>query len=317
MAINILSLAPVYMNTGPMKNFLQPGPTVGLILIPKGKTFTSAETDSFASTLTALINNNTDSLRAFPIQNLVGVEDKSTNATVNTTGYGNMQYVKPGQFAFNYEWDLGGLNFQNVLQNYNNAQDSFDVLLLDSTNNVVIGTKYGTYGFKGLTLSQLWCELPKWNDGSNPTRYYLGLALADSSQLTSRLAYIKLDTATYPVTDFVGLKNLEFSTYQTITSGVAKMKLTTDFGATDLYSLYAAALTTLTASWSFADLAGNSITCSVSNEAATRTQVLTFSGTNYTNLASGGTIVCNTPTISAMAATIPGFANASFNLVKP
>jgi len=320
--VNDISLAPDYVNTGEIQDFLEPGFTHRIILIPKGKKFTQAEMQTPYATLLALISNNTNSLRAYPIGNFIGLDDKSTEATIVTSATGRSTWVKDGQYHHVYEYDKGGANYDNFLANFQNAQDYFDLLILDKDNNAMIGTRpvlnTSNYVLQGFSLDLIYNPLMKWNNGADPTRHYIGFAFSDTDEFKKRLVY-KVIPDSQPVLSLVGLKNLEFAyqpPYQALTSSVAKLRVTTGGGATDLYDLYGAALVALTANWSFRDASNNSLTCTVSLDAATKTLVFTFSGAGYTGLASGAVIQCYTPTISQMAATIPGFANGYFELTK-
>lgn len=321
-AINDISNTPTYMNTGLVKDFLKPGFIHEIVLIQKDKQFTRTEMESAYSTFTSLINNNTDSLRAYPIGNFVAMDNKSSEAVITTSGIGTSTFVRDGKYHLVFEYEKGGLNFHNMLRRFHNQQDSFDLVILDKDNNAMLGTQpvlnTSNFVFQGYKLDLIYVPQMDWNDASNGAKFRIGFVFSDVEEMNERLAY-KVVPSTQPVLSLRGLKNLEFPyqpPYQALTSSVAKLRVTTGFGATDLYDLYAAALVALTANWSFRDAANNALTCTVSLDATTKTLVFTFSGAGYTGLASGAIISCYTPTISQMAATIPGFANGFFELTK-
>lgn len=318
--VNDISLAPIYVNTGTLKSYLQPGFIYKICLIPKGTKFTATQVAAMYTTLQSGIANNSDSARYYPIGNFIGMEDKSTEATIVTSATGKSTFVKDGQYMFVFEYDSGGMNFDIMLKKFQNAQDYFDVLFFDQSNNAVLGctpaANTSSQVLQGYSLDLIYSLLPKWNDGNNPTTHKIAIALNDSDQITRRFAY-KVLPDNQPLMELEGLRNLEFPLYSSISAGVAKTRVTTDGGAIDLYDLYAAALVTLTASWTFKDATNTTLTCTVSLDATTKTLVFTFSGAAYTALASGSVITCTTPTISQMTATIPGFGNNSFTLVKP
>lgn len=321
-AINDISLSPQYINTGLLKDFLTPGFVHRIVLLKKGRQFTRTEVQSMYASLLAEISQNIDSNRAFPIGNFTAMDDKSSDAVMTTSPIGAVTFVQDGKYHLVFEYEKGGLNFHNMLRRFHRAQDSFDLLILDKDNNAALGTQpvlnTSLYELQGYSLDLIYVEKMKFNDGSNGSKFRIGFIFSDIEEMNERLAY-KVMPLTQPVLSLNGLKNLEFPyqpPYQALTAGVAKTRVTTGFGATDLYPLFAAQLVALTANWIFKDASNNTLTCTVSLEAATNTLVYTFSGAAYTALSSGSVISCYTPTISQMNATIPGFANGYFELTK-
>lgn len=314
----------LYNNTGVNAAHLVPGLIHKIFWVPKKKQFTQTETQSMYATMQALISHATDSLRCYPMGNFVSMEDKSTQATINTSGYNTSIFVKDGKFHFELAFHAGGVQLYNKIRKmFHNAQHLFDLVILDKDTNTLIGTKpvlnTSNYTFKGLTPELIYVDKFTWNSGNDLTTFKIGFVLADTDELIERIAIVQVPDS-QPLLALDGLLDLEFNTYpqpyQVLTSSVAKVRITTGGGATDLFDLYGSALAALSANFTFKDASNNTLTCTVTAEAATKTMVFTFSGAAYTALSSGAIISCWSPTIAQMTATIPGFANSYFELTK-
>lgn len=313
-----------YLNTGVNAQYLIPGFIHKLIPIPKDKNFTQSECQSMFATLLALISNNADSLRAYPIGNFTGMEDKSSKATINTTPVGTYVFIKDGKYHIEFTYTKGGIQLHNKLRRmFHGAQDLFDVLIVDKDTNCIMGTKPAlnalNYTTKGYTLDLIYVEQYDFNNANDEAKFKIGFVFADVDEFNERVSIVQVPE-TQPLMTLNGLKDLEFVTfpqpYQPLTAGVAKVRITTGGGATELYDLYAAQLVALTANFTFRDASNNALTCAVSLDAATKTLVFTFSGASFTALTTGAIISCYSPSISQMTATIPGFANGYFELTK-
>lgn len=314
-----------FINTGTLQRAFEQGSIQELILIPKGKKFTQTEVGSLYATLSAGIIAAADANRFYPIGDFIGMEDKSSEETITTTDVGGFRFGKDGKFHWVFKWYKGGMNYDQMLRKaFHLAQDNYDVLFVDKDANAIVGVKplanTSSFTLQGFSMDLLYMRMPKINDFTKATEHSFGISLADTDEYIERMAYFVVPQS-QPIMGLRGLRNLEFNVdpfpYQVITSSVAKVRLTTDGGAVDLYDTYSAALVALSANFTFsADVGGTTLVCTVSAEAATKTMVFTFSGAAYTALATGAVINCSTPTIAQMTATIPGFANATFQLTK-
>lgn len=328
----IFSQNATYYNTGVNKDYLVPGFPHKLFFIPKDKQFTQTEEAVMFATLLAGISNNAAESRIYPLGNFTAMDDKSTDPVISTTSIGSQVFIRDGKYVLEFTYTKGGIQLHNKIRAmFHNAQDRFDLLWADKDTNTLIGTKAAAntsnYTKKGLTIDLIYVKQMKLNDGSAESKFMIGIVLSDPDEINERISISQLDQIASPLMSLNGLKDLEFVTfpqpYQVLTAGVAKIRITTGGGATELYSViasgtttFASALVALTANFSFKDAANNTLTCAVSLDAATNTLVFTFSGAAYTALGSGAPITCFSPTISQMTATIPGFANSSFTLYK-
>lgn len=315
--INEISCNIANSNTGIPQCFLNPGKIEKIMLIPKGKQFTATEVLTLDVQLAALAAHATESSRGYPIGNFIGFEDKSTETTTTTTQYGTQILGAEGRFGWMFQYDNGGMNYQTKLRTFEGAQGAYDVLIFDKKNRAVIGTTPSdtAYVLKGFSLDLILNPLMKWADGSNSAMYKIGFFLSDPSELMDRVSYQVLSGTKSPMS-INGLRDLELSIYSSIVAGVCKLNIKTDGGAVNLYDIEGADLQALT--WTAAQEAtGTAITVAVALDATTKTLQFTFSGAGYTGLASLGTLILYTPTVTAMTATVPGFANSSIVLTKP
>jgi hypothetical protein len=315
--INEISCNIMNSNTGVPQCYLNPGKIEKVMLIPKGTQFTAADVLVLDTKLKDLAKNNSEASRGYPIGNFIGFEDKSQEATTNTTPYGAQIAGAEGKMAFLLQYDNGGMNFQKKLRTFEGGQGAYDLLIFDKKNQVVIGTTPDdtAYVLKGLSLDLIQNQMMKWHDGSNGAMYKIGFYFSDATELLDRLSYQVLSTGKN-VMSINGLRDLELTVNTALAAGVVKLNVKTDGGAVNIYSTYGSSLQALT--WTSAqELTGTAISVAVALDAVTQSLQFTLSGAGYTGLASGATLVIYSPTISAMTATVPGFANGSITLVKP
>lgn len=280
----------------------------GMMLVPKGYKITQTEIQTLQTVLLAKAWHTTESLRGYPIWKFIGIEDKSSETSINTTGYGGKTFGRKGKFEWIFEYKKGGMNYDIMLSTFENSQDSYDVLLFDSTMNTVIGTTPDTnssnYVLQGFSLELLYNPLPKLdNEG---TKHYIGIALADTWELMGKMALYTLPP-TQRITSIIGLNNLEIS-YSSLfagggTSGL--VRITTGYYSTGIGSTYSTALATLGTSWTVVSSTGTNYAVSgVAYSSSTDLFTLTIAALPAT----GTEITVYTPTVTQMSATIPGYA---------
>ena len=314
-----------YLNTGVNSQYLVPGFIHKVMLVPKDTMITQTQSQSMYATAQAGIANNTDSSRWFPIGNFTAMEDKSSKAVVNTTSIGSFVFIRDGKYHIEFTYMRGGVQLHNKLRKkFHLQQDSWEMLIVDKDTNCFMGTKPALnssgYVTKGYTLEQIYVEQYDFNNATDEAKFRIGFVFADVDEFNERISIIQVPDS-QPLMLLNGLKDLEFQTfpapYQVLTAAVAKLRVTTGGGATDLYTLYGSALVAITAQFSFRDASGNALTCTITLDATTQTLIFTFSGAAYTALASGAIIDCFSPTITQLiAGSIPGYANTSFQLTK-
>jgi len=307
---NIISCNTANSNTGVPQCSFDFGEVSKIMLVPKGYSLTQTDIQTLYATLQAKAYNSTESSRGYPIGIFTNIEDKSSETTLTQTGFGNTQMGKKGKFHFLWQYQNGGMNYDVMLNTFEDAQDSYDVLLFDKTANAIIGTKpaenTSSYVLKGLSLDLIYCPLPKLNaDGT--TIHSIGLCFADSWELLKDMAYYVLP-ASQKVNSIVGLRNLELSVHTAFTGTTGKIRITTDGGAIDLYDLEADDLDALTwTAWNHTTGAAHTVT-SVTATAATKTLNFVMGA-----MTAGHIITIYSPTVTAMTSTVPGYGNGRVN----
>lgn len=324
-AEQLITTATQYLNTGFNADYFVPGFIHKICLIPRGTNITQAQAQAFYATAQAGIANNTDALRWYPIGNFTAIEDKSNEAVINTSPIGSFTFVRDGKL--HVEFTLGGVGLQYInklRRKFHLKQAAYDMLIFDKDANVVQGTKAAANSSgnvtRGYSLELITVHPYKFNTGSEETKFKISFVFRDIEEFGERASIIAVPES-QPLIDLEGLKDLEFQTfptpYQVLTSSVAKIRITTGGGATDLFDTYGTALAALSANFSFRDPSNNALSCTVTADTATKTMTFTFSGTPYSSLASGTIIDCYSPTVSQLSGgSIPGFANSAFQLTK-
>lgn len=320
-----------YSNTGPLQYSFDLSKIEKVMLIPKGRKFTQTEVKTMYTVLSGSsaigsVSYATPELRGYPIGDFIGCENKSTESTINTTGYGQPTFAKEGVFMWEFEFKKGGLTYHNMLKSFQDCQENFDMLIFDYEKNTIVGTtpaqnavaSGGQYVLQGISLSMVILPLPKINTGSNTTQHYIQFSLADATEITKRLAVVELPK-NQPLRAINGLRNLEYVEHTCIAAAgtVLKTRAVVDGGAYDVYDLYGSAIAALSANFSASVDTSSSITATtvaVAVEAATKTIKFTFTFTGG-SVAAGDAITITPPTIAQMAATIPGFASQPFTVL--
>lgn len=327
---NIITCNTANSNTGVPQCSFDFGLIEKVILVPKGTKFTQTEVQSLYTKLSGMAQGTayaypytaagSEQSRAYPIGKFIGIEDKSSETTINTTNYGSVVLGKKGQFHYVFEYKNGGMNYDVMLNTFESDQTAYDCLLLDKAKNAVIGTTpdYNTSGYvlQGLSLDLIYCPLPKISTGSEATKHYLGLVFTDANELLQSMAYFALPTS-QRVGNIVGLRNFEMTTMGVTTPATGggttlKIRVTTDGGAVDLTATYGSAIAALYANFTVAKTSdGGATTYAISAGAyAPTTQTINF--TIATLPATGTELIITSPTIAQLTSTVPGFGNSTY-----
>jgi hypothetical protein len=307
-------------NTGLVKCFYDPANIEGLLLVPKGTVFSQADVTAWSTTLNALLNNNTPELRGHIIKRFEGVENKSTDASYSETPYGDRKKSKQGKYAWRWQYSNSGLAMHTKLTSFDGAQDMFDAFLIDAKNNTFMGYSTDGINYKGFSLDLIDIPNVEFNTGTENTKYYIEIGLEDSKQLNQFPAIVKLEDSVSALSDFNSLIDLEMSVSTAMTAGgLVKLKFKQGNGATNLYDLYSAALTTTSLYTAINASTGGGIpVTSVTASAGTKTLdvQLNAADPDYPATA-GGLITITFGDVSAMvAAGIVGYSNAELTTAR-
>lgn len=281
-----------------------------VMLVPKGYKITQTEAQLMKTTLQAKAYNSNETLRGYPIGIFVGMEPKDTETTTNTTQYGGMTFGKKGKFHFVFEYKNGGMNYDQMLNTFEQAQDSYDLLIFDKVGNAIVGTtpdaNSSGYVLQGFSLELIYCPLPKITpDG---TSHYIGFAFADTSEFLSSMAYYALPKGD-KVNSIVGLRNMELEVHTNFTTTTGKLRVTADGRAVDLGPSFGTQLAALSANWAVVNNATGTAVTITSITYVAATQSLNF--VLASSQTAGTELTITTPTVAQMTATVPGFGNAT------
>lgn len=307
-------------NTGLVKCFYDPANIEGLLLVPKGTSFSKADVIAWNTTLTALLNNNVKESRGFIVKRFEGVENKSTDASYSETPYGDRKKSKQGKYAWRWQYSNSGLAMHTKLSSFDGAQDMFDAFLIDAKNNTFIGYSTDGSSFKGFSLDLIDIPNVEFNTGTENTKYFFEIGLEDSVQLNKFAAIIKVEDATSVISDFNSLIDMEMVVDTAMTAGgLVKLKFKSGNGASNLYDLYSAALSTTSLYTATNASTGGGITVtSVTASAGTKTLdvQLNAADPDYPATA-GGLITITFGDVTAMvAAGIVGYSDAEITIPR-
>lgn len=297
--MNILGCSTVNLNTGVPNCSYDFGEIKKIMLIPKGKSFTQTEIQTMYTTLSALAKNADESLRGYPIGLFTGIEDKTEEVSLVTNQYGGINLGRSPKPHYVFTFQNGGMTYDINLNTFRDKQDSFDVLVFDTTNNTAVGTKpdlnTSFYVLKGFSTEQIYNPTFKLT-GEAITEHKLGICFSDLTEFTTNLAVYKLPS-TQRVNNINGLRNFEMSvlpaTGAIAAAGTAlKLRITTDGGSIDLGSLYSA-------SWAALD---------------TQFTVVGSNGTSYA--ITSGAYTAATGSVDFVIATLPS-AGVDLTITSP
>lgn len=307
-------------NTGIPQCSFDFGTIEKIMFVPKGYKLTQTEVQTLYTTLTAKAAHTTESLRGYPIGKFINIEDKSTETAMSETGYGGSVLGRKGKFHFVWNFKNGGMNYDVMLNTFENAQESYDVLLFDKSSNAIIGTQPESnssyYVLQGLSMDLIYNPLPKLA-ADGVTTHSIGIILSDANELMQSMAYYVLPLS-QKVNSIVGLRNLEMSLLPATgaaTSGSTSLKIrvTTDGGAVDLLASYGTALATLATNFIVTASATGTTYAISSGTYTAATNTINF--TIATLPATGTELRIDSPTVAQLTATVPGFGNGSLIFV--
>lgn len=217
-------------NTGVPGCYFNPKNIVGAIMVDKNATFTAAEVAVFKTTLqTAVLAAGTE--RVYPIFRFVEVADNSEEETIASSGYGEKEPVKDGDYDLKFRFIKGGLCLLKNLRKFNNTD--MKVLLVDSDNNV-FGTLNSAGELCGMTCV-IYAPKMKFNDGSNASQYFIRIILNKPEEFNDAPGFVHCDFNVE--NEIKGNLDVELVQHE-VDFGVATVKLRTACGKTDLYDTY-------------------------------------------------------------------------------
>jgi len=303
-------------NTGLQNCIIDPKNFEDIIFIPTGTELTPAQVLALTSTTNAALINDTPSLRWYPINDLVGVEDKSTEYTMESAGYGGQFYGQDGKQFFLFQ-HKSSLTMHRLYRAFHQMQNAYDCLFIDRKNKVIVGVSKGA-NFGGFNLENI--IVPDWKlNTGNAAQYFIGIALQDSTEWNDSINFIKLPSDLLP-NSIRGLKQTEIKATGTGTfssSRIATIQIRTPHG-----NLYSAYKTQIAATNGAVIKCYNASTGSlIANTTCVADDVLeqftlTISATNFPSTAGDEIIVKFGPVSDLISGSIPGFSDCELTMQR-
>lgn len=238
--VGIVDSTTGVLNTGATKSPFDPKNFEGVVLLPAGTSYTLAQIVDFQNTLTGQIENDSASLRAYPIQRFDGMENISSEASYRDRQYGQRYKNRDGQYGFKFMYIEGGMGLHSKLKSFEGKHDQFDVIFVDRKNKGFMGWTSDGINLKGFTLSMIDVHNVTFDNGSDGTEYAVSLFLDDADQINKHARLLQMPTGVDVIRDFKGLYEIEPIVHSgTMSSvGVGTYRFTIGGGTTDLYADY-------------------------------------------------------------------------------
>lgn len=213
--LNALQCGTSLKNTGACDCFFDPKLIVGGILIPKNRVLTQAELNDIQATLEGLAEDDSKSLRIFPVQKFVAITDASEEPTFQTFGYGTQIPVREGKYNWTFQFVEGGVQLSNGLRSFNGLSSKYAIIWIES-NNTLIGTVRkdadGKDGLAGVPQEGGYPYTYPWkaNDGTNVTSYRFQ-SVFQPSYVNENIAFVRIPVTDYLLTELNGLQDVEIT----------------------------------------------------------------------------------------------------------
>lgn len=246
--LNALICYLTYGNTGESDCDIEEDFPVGDLLIPRGKTFTAAETataTAFATAIQAGLVDDDPNDRFYWIGDYDGITPTGEAPVVESFGSGRKRQIRRGTVGADLLIACGKQKAAQLIK-FSGKHGQFDAIRLDRSN-VIWGrtstTQAGVSVLGGRELSNLFVGDYMANDGSKGGQLTVSMEYRDSKQVNETFGYVQMDSN--PMDDGTGLISVLLtgsSSAQTTITITGK----TAYGG-DLHALYATELAVVSA----------------------------------------------------------------------
>lgn len=303
-------------NTGVQTCIIDPKLFEDIIFIPKGDVITPTEALSLTSKINSMLVHDNPNKRWYPINDLVGCEDKSSEYTVETAGYGGQFYGNDGKQFFMFA-HKSGLTMHKQYRKFHQMQEKYDFISVDRKNKILVGVEKGA-DFGGFNLENI--IVPDWKLSTGAAAMYnVGVALQDSTEWNDSITFIKMPTDLLP-TSIRGLKQTAIKVTGTGTfsnSRVATFQVVTPHG--NMYSTYKTEILASTGAVikCYNTATGASLTTStITGDDVTEQFTITLGATGFPGTAGDEITLKFGPVSDLITATIPGFSECELNIAR-
>lgn len=292
----------------------------GGFLLPHGTKLTASEFATLQATLQAGMIDNDFRDRFLMLNLSKGVEDNSEETQSFTYPDGTSIVTREEVYKWAYEHAVGQCYQQN-LRKVNEKQSQYDWLPFDS-QNVIWGTLNTDNTVSGYSLAKIWARAPKAASYTDPSRFYVDIELADTTELADRAAFGKMSFNPLTVLQGVQGVNVVNVGSNNWTTGVFAVTSFTACGGINLVTEYGGELDA-TGAWLVTNHATGvaipvtSVTQSTTGGVPTFTLDVDAADANYPT--SGGSIDIRLNAVSALTALGVSYYEqmVTLNLTRP
>ena len=233
---DILNINNNVANTGIPDINYDPSNIEGVLLVKRGAVITKADALAIQSYIAGKLAHDTASQRWYILKRFEGCEDKKTEGVYTESGYGVRRKVRNGKYAWRWDYKDGGLDLHTKFSTFDRKHNQFDALLIDPVNNCFWGTKSGT-SMKGFRLDMI--DIPNFdaNNGTETSKYYVELVLADAREINLNTRILPLPEDVSVLEDFNSLLDTEMQV-EIAMDATGLVSLGFKAGKADLYPDY-------------------------------------------------------------------------------
>lgn len=271
--LNAFSCLASVSNTGFTSCHYTPGLIEAVLLVPRGHEFSTADISDMLTTVQDGLAEDVQADRFQLIKTFVGMEDKSSEGVYEATPYGGNRKIRNGKYSYTFEYIKGGACLHQKISSLDNKQDLFDVIYVDTQNNVLLGVKTTDNKFKGFTLEMIDVPNFKLNTGAADSKFYVTFAMQNPDEFNNSWGIVSFDKSVNLLYELNSLIDTEIVVHTAMTAGgLVKLQINDGCGATNLADTYSTELATASLYTAQNVATGNAITVtSVTYAAATKT----------------------------------------------
>lgn len=236
--LNEMICAVNLKNTGFGECVIDPAEIFGSIRVPKGKVFTLAELADLRNTLDAASMAPSKADRIFPIHNYLNTTDNSEDVVFETIGATQFP-IRDGHYRLTFQYRDGALCLSNSLQTHN-FQSSYwihydkNFMLLGWRKLDATGLTYGLAGIPSVFHAHKW-KVATPTTAANYSVYFD----FDPVYFNKYLGFYQAD---FPLSEIVGLRNVNLVQSGASAAGVVKLLAKTGCDGANMYDQYSTQL---------------------------------------------------------------------------
>lgn len=237
---NILNCASRQGHTGvPTSCTHNPDLLIGILAVPKGTVWASAQLADIQTTIQDGLINDTYASGYHYFGDFVGISDDSEDRQQETLGYGEKVTTRDEQYYWTFRYTEGHMCKHKAYLKFKGRENEFDFFLVDKSRNIIGTEAYDADGFltgmKGLDLYEFYENNWKPKDGTNDTMYQLSIGLRDSKEINEYYAFI---TVGFKVSDLNQIQDALLIPVSTLDGGDVNVQVVSGCGGLNMVKNY-------------------------------------------------------------------------------